>query len=142
MKRSLDGGWAGYGTMIVWLILFGYLMSACAGISLKEPITQIVVQDLAQTTGYFIGKDNPGLAKEMIAHDSKADKEDVLAYWPSWKNYLTYRIKDDFLKMKVNNLLKNVDIELGLKVEPSEQIEIIKSILEGFISGLEVGIKQ
>ena len=119
MKRSLDGGWAGCGVMIIWLMLSGYLMSGCAGIgfSLKAPTTQALTKTAAFLAGYEIGKSRPELAEEFI-HYTQVDREDVVVLYDSWTRYLAYRLGADpvhrklFVNMlilfhKIHNTAKN-----------------------------------
>ncbi len=137
-KPKLQAGWAGYGVMIICLILFGYLMSGC--ISLKSPTTQILTKTAAFLAGYEIGKDNPELAGEFI-HYTQADRADILTFYDSWKRYLAYRLGTDAVNRKlIENMLEAVEIEFVFKA-PDEKIAIIRGLFMEFVEGLEAGIQ-
>ena len=126
-------------TVVVVMVVILLFTSGCGFISLKAPTTQDMIQDGAETIAYFIAKKNPETAKGILDEYVQPDGTDTLAYWTDWKALVVSKVKDDFLKMKVERWLRSVDIELQMKV-PSERIEIVKGVLEGFISGLQAGI--
>ena len=138
IRARLDGGWVGIGFMVTCMILFGYLMSACAGISLKAPTTQMVIQNATYLAAYTIGKANPTLAAEFIKH-SKVGKEDILTLFPSWKRYLSDRLEDPVHRRLVGTMLALVEIEIQLK-SPIEQEKVIRELFLEFITGLKAGI--
>ena len=141
MKRSLDGGWAGYGVMIIWLILFGYLMSGCGTISLKAPTTQTFTKGLLYEAGLIIGEDDPALAAEFIEY-TQIDRKDLDTFYLSWKRYLTSKITDKSQYQRLIRLaLSAVDIRLELKTS-EEQNKIIKELFREFRAGLQAGIES
>ena len=127
-------------SLVVVLILLLFVLSALLGCAARPPpTTQLIIQDIAQTTGYVIGKNNPKLAKEFI-HYTQVDREDILVLYDSWKRYLAYRLVDDeFLRMKVERMLSLMDIRLELRTD-EEKVTIIRELFLEFISGLEAGI--
>ena len=139
IRARLDGRWAGIGLMVIWMILFGYLMSGCAGISLKAPTTQMVIKTATFLAGYEIGKGNLTLATEFIKY-TQVDREDILTLFPLWKRYLAYRLKDPVHRRLVGTMLALVEIDLQLK-SPIEQEKVIRELFREFIAGLEAGIK-
>ena len=140
LKPRLGGGWAGYGVMIIWLILFGYLMTGCAGISFKAPTTQALIKTTAFLAGYEIGKANPELAGEFI-HYTQADRADILTFYDSWKRYLAYRLGTDAVNRKlIENMLEAMEIEFVFK-PPDEKVAIIRGLFMEFVEGLEAGIE-
>lgn len=140
IRARLDGGWAGYGLMIIWLILFGYLMSGCSHISLKAPTTQMVIKTTTFLAGYEIGKAEPTLAKEFIKH-TKVGKEDIFVLYESWKRYLADCLKDPVHRRLVGTMLALVEIDLQLK-SPIEQEKVIREVFREFIAGLKTGIDE
>ena len=138
IRARLDGGWAGIGLMVTWMILFGYFISGCAGISFKAPTTQTLIKDATFLAGYEIGKANPTLAKEFIKH-SKVGKEDIVVLYASWKRYLSDRLKNPVHQRLVGTMLGLVEIDLQLK-SPIEQEKVIRELFKDFIAGLEAGI--
>ena len=142
MKRSLDGGWAGYGVMIICLILFGYLMSGCTfGQRMVDLTVETVKKSAPFIAGYEIGKANPELAGEFI-HYTQADRADILTFYDSWKRYLAYRLGTDAIHRKlVYDMLSLVEIDLKFR-PPDEKIAIIRGLFMEFIEGLNAGIKH
>ena len=133
--------WPKYGLMIIWLILFGCLMSACAGISLKAPTTQALTKTAAFLAGYEIGKARPELAEEFI-HYTQVDREDILVLYDSWKRYLAYRLGADPVHRKlIENMLELVEVDFGLKTTVEQEV-LIQGLFTEFISGLETGLSS
>lgn len=126
-------------TGIIVVIVFAFMLNACAGISFKEPTTQILTNAATYLAGYEIGKAEPELANEFIKY-TQTDREDILAFFESWKRYLASRLVDDPVHRKlIKEMLGLVEVDLQLK-SPVEQEEIIRELFREFIDGLEVGI--
>ena len=128
----------------VWLLLIlcvaiilAVIFNGCA-LSLKAPTPQMLIQDATYIASYTIGRENPTLAKEFIKY-TQVDREDILTLYPSWQNYLSYRLEDPIHRRLVGTMLGLVDIDLQLKV-PTEQEKIIRELFREFISGLKAGI--
>ena len=121
----------------LWIVAF---LTSCASLSLTPPTTQFIIQDITQTTGYLIGKNNPELAREFIKH-TDPERTDLVTHWAFWKNYLAYKLTDDdgFQRMKVQKWLSLVDIRLELRTD-EEKVEIIRELFGEFIAGLQEGI--
>lgn len=129
-----DSAWAWGILMCIIVMLVG-----CATFPLKIDFAPKPIQDVAYEIGYGIAIEIPDVAKEIIEHNAKADKTDLLSYWPSWKNYLEYRVKDPFLRIGIRTLLSTVEIKFQDQgVE--QQIETIRKVLKGFVSGLQAGM--
>ena len=137
-KPKLNGGWAGYGVMIIWLILFGYMLTGCA-FSFKNPTTQILTKTATFLAGYEIGKANPELAGEFI-HYTDPGRANILVFYDSWKRYLAYRLGTDAVNRKlIENMLEAVEIEFVFKA-PDTKIAIIRGLFMEFVEGLNAGI--
>ena len=126
------------GWLLLSLIIL-FIIGGCAGISLKAPTTQMLIQNPTYLAGYEIGKANPTLAKEFIKH-TKVGKEDILTLFPSWKRYLSDRLKDPVHRRLVGTMLDLVELDLKLKPD-KEKVRIIRELFKEFISGLEAGIQ-
>ena len=144
IRARLDGGWAGVGYIIICLLPLLFLITCATldkvGISLKAPTTQILIKDATFLAGYEIGKGNPTLAKEFIKH-TKVGKEDILTLFPSWKRYLSDRLKDPVHRRLVIAMLDLVELDLKLKPD-QEKVIIIRELFREFIKGLEIGISS
>lgn len=139
MKRSSDVGWAGYGVIIIWLILLGYAMNGCAGISLKTPTTQAFTKGLLYEAGLIIGEDDPALAAEFIEY-TQIDRKDLDTFYLSWKRYLASKLTDKLQYQRLIRLaLSSVDVRLEFKAS-EEQNTIIKELFQEFRAGLQAGI--
>ena len=147
MKRSLDGGWAGYGVMIIWLILFGYLMiSGCAplqklGITIETPTTQALTKGLLYEAGLIIGEEDTALAEELLEY-TQIDRDDLDTFYLSWKRYLASKLtKKPRYQRLIRLALSAVDVRLEFKTS-EEQNKIIKELFREFRAGLQAGIES
>ena len=142
LKPRLDGGWAGYGVMILWLILFGYMLTGCAfGQRMVDLTVETVKKSAPFIAGYEIGKANPELAGEFI-HYTDPGRANILVFYDSWKRYLAYRLGTDAVNRKlIENMLEAVEIEFVFK-SPDKKIAIIRGLFMEFVEGLEAGIKH
>ena len=124
----------------LFIIILAIIITGCAGISLKAPSTQMLIQNATYLAAYEIGKANPTLAKEFI-HYTQVDREDILTLFPSWKRYLAYRLEDPVHRRLVGTMLALVEIDLQLK-SPIEQEKTIRELFREFIAGLKAGIDE
>lgn len=131
--------WVGMMVMVAFLGLTG-----CKGaldLVIEEPVAQLAVMTGAQIVGFEIAQNEPEIAKEMLDHVVLADRTDLLAYWPSWENYVTYKlVKNEHLRIVIQNLLESVNVRLEVQV-PEEQEKIVRNVLEKFEQGLKDGLK-
>ena len=136
----------GWLAVVVTVALLG--LSGCGtgwGVKISDPIVQesaqIIMLTSAQIIGSEIAHDFPEIAKEMLEHAQQTDRTDLQAYWPSWKNYVTYKlVRNEHLKIVIQNLLESIDAQLEVQI-PEEQEKIIRNVLEKFEQGLEDGLK-
>ena len=141
IRARLDGGWAGIGLMVTWMILFGYFISGCAGISLKAPTTQILIKDATFLAGYEIGKAKPEIAAEILGYTTVEYliEKDIPTFYEDWKGFVASKLKDPVHRRLVGTMLALVEIEIQLKI-PIEQEKVIRELFREFITGLKVGI--
>lgn len=122
------------------MLLVGCAALEKVGIVVKEPTTQMAIQTAAQVAGLKIAKSKPELAQEMLEY-TDPERADILTHWPFWKNYITYKLtKDETLRIVVQNMLENVDIQLKPLI-PEDQEKIIRGVLRKFREGLQTGLK-
>ncbi len=141
MKRSLDAGWAGVGLWIILAILMGYLMSGCAGISLKAPTTQAFTKGLVYEAGLIIGEEEPALAQEFLEY-TQIDRKDLDTFYFSWKRHFSSKLTDKPRYQRLIRLaLIPVDVQLEFK-PPDEQKVIIRELFQEFVAGLNEGIRD
>lgn len=134
------------GIIIICLIfvIVGFILTSCATLSLKAPTTQMLIQDVTQTTGYLIGKKYPQFGTELLKYTQIFLNQEgrELVNYQYWKEYILGSLaKDEFLQLKFECLLNLIEMDLQLK-EPTEQQRIIKELFKEFISGLETGIQS
>lgn len=119
-------------------------LTGCEGaldLVIEEPVAQLAVMTGAQIAGFEIAQNEPEIAKEMLEHVVRADRTDLLGYWPSWENYVTYKLaKNEHLRIVIQNLLESVNVRLEVQV-PEEQEKIVRNVLEKFEEGLRGGLK-
>ena len=105
------------------IVMALFFMIGCAGISLKSPTTQIIIQDVTQTTGYMIAKKNSQLGKELMEYTKifLAQSGQELVNFQSWKKFIAKSlVEDEFLKLIVKKSNENLK-KSWLKIEKLEK---------------------
>ena len=107
---------------------------------IKEP-AQVLAKSVPFITGYELGKAKPSIAKEIVDFTERENKEDVLAFFSSWRKHVASKVSDDPIYQElITNMLETVEIDFKFK-PPAEQERIIKETIEKFTRGLKAGIR-
>ena len=123
------------------LIILGIFLSACAWMTQKIESTEVISKISARRIGAEIQFKYPVVAKEihkvctMVLVDIDNEEPEALKYYIH--ELLQQHIGEPLLVADIIDLIDIIEIKPNLPLD-EEQVRIVKTIAEGFISGIEL----
>lgn len=126
---------------ITVLLILGLFFSACAWMAQNIESTEVIAKIAARNIGSELQFKQPDVAEDIykvcksILKDIKTEESEVLKYYIH--KILHQSISDPILAVDLIDLLELIKIEPNISLT-EDQILIIKTIADGFISGIEL----